>query len=90
VKAPAKLTRTIGGLLPQGAGEEVHRARVLTVAGLALAAIGVLTLVTQVIMWALPASSTPPATDLVMDVMAVLVGGLLVWLVRSSRRSGRT
>jgi signal transduction histidine kinase len=85
LQEPTRLKRALGKLLPEGSGEEAHRARILTVAGLVFAAGGVLFSVVQVIASLHPAFPPAPAIDLVTDALVTLVGGLLVWLVRSIR-----
>ncbi len=85
MKRPTKLQRVIGQLLPDGAGEEAHRARVLMVAGLVFIAAGLLISAAQVILWVHPAFPPAPAIDLAVDPLVLLLGGLVVWLVRSER-----
>lgn len=79
------LKRVIDRLLPDSSGEEAHRTRILLVAGFIFAITGILLLFAQMIMWVYPSFLPPPASDLVVDFLVVLVGGLTVWLVRSGR-----
>ncbi len=85
MKAPTELKQRIAGLLPQGAGEEAHRARVLMVAGLMFVTGGVLISLMQVVLWVHPDFLPAPPGDLAVDVLVLLLGGLMVWLVLSGR-----
>ncbi len=69
-------------LLPDAQGEEMHRARLLLVAGLIIITIGGGFLVTQLAFSAFLGLLTP-WTDLLMDGAFLLIGGLTVWLVQS-------
>ena len=60
LQALTGLKRAIGDLLPDGSGEEAHRARILMVAGLVFAVAGTFFSVAQVVLWVHPAFPPVP------------------------------
>jgi PAS domain S-box-containing protein len=85
LQARTGLKRVVCKLLPDVSGEEAHRAHLLLAAGLIMATVGTLFLVMQLAAFAFPAVPPAPPTDILMDVAAMLIGGLTVWLVQAGR-----
>jgi len=65
--------------------EEAHRARILRVMGLVMAGTAGLILVVELFLSLHPRFPPVPRIDLILDGLAIAVGGLTVWLVRSRR-----
>lgn len=69
------------------ASEADHQDRILRALGIAWSAVGVVFLTVQVTMFFDPAWPPVPITDIFLEVLVIPTGPIVLWLIRSDRRS---